>query len=76
MFCFTDNTAIFVTNTNRLTLFREIGAICCKNYTERMNILWLNENLLNVLINLRNIKSSLTFESSNIYKYNCVTGAM
>ena len=56
MFRLTENTAIFVTNTNRLTLFRERDAIYCKNYTERMNILWLNENFLNVLTNLCNIK--------------------
>jgi len=76
MFCLPENTAVFVTNTNRLRLFREIGGIYCKNYTARMNILWRNENFINFVINLRKTKLSLTFESLSIYKCNCGTVAM
>jgi hypothetical protein len=76
MFCLTENTAVFVTNTSRLMVFREIGAVYCKNYTACMNILWRNESLINVLINARNIKLSLTFERLNIYKCNCGTVAL
>jgi len=76
MFCLTENTAVFVTNTNRLILFREIGAVYWKNYAVRMNILWRNENFINFLINIRNIKLSLTFERLNIYKFNSGIAAL